>query len=149
LWDVERRVLIIQDAVLWRGVPDREGQVPSPPPYYTVARYIDSIKQLQALQPDWLMTAHYPIVRGADAADFFATSLAFVERVDEAVRDVMSKAHNPLTLNCVIDAVDKRLGPFETRIQWVGPVLAHLSQQVEQGQLCAQQSEQGRVWVSA
>src|SRR5215831_12673009 len=24
LWDVERRVLIIQDAVLWRGVPDRE-----------------------------------------------------------------------------------------------------------------------------
>jgi glyoxylase-like metal-dependent hydrolase (beta-lactamase superfamily II) len=146
LWDPARRVLIAQDAVLGRGVPDRRGTMQSPPPYYDVASYLATITRLQALEPEWLLTAHYPILRRAEAAEFLAASRAFVAQVESAVLEALRAARRPLPLSALIALVNDRLGPFELRIQWAGPVLAHLEQHVAVGRVRMQMAEGGRMW---
>lgn len=149
LWSPERRLLIMQDAVLWRGVRDRRGDVPSPPPYYDVAAYVDTVQRLHALDPEWLLTAHYPAMRGAETAAFLATSLEFVEQLDRAVMDAVQEAGRPLTQSAVIEAVDARLGPFATRIQSIGPTLAHLQRHVLGGRPRVGTDGSGRTWELA
>ncbi len=85
----------------------------------------------------------------AEIAAFFATSLSFVDKIDEAVLDVVRSAKQPLPLSAVIAALDKRLGPFTTAIQWVGPALAHLGQHVAARRLRVQSTDAGRVWEIA
>lgn len=149
LWDPNRRVLIMQDAVLWHGVPNRQGEVPSPPPYYDVADYMETLQRLQSLEPEWLLTAHYPIMQGAEAAEFFEVSQAFVEKMDATILGVVRDADRPLSLNAVIDGVDARLGPFAMRIQWIGPTLAHLKQHTAEGRLRVNMLEGQRTWEVA
>jgi glyoxylase-like metal-dependent hydrolase (beta-lactamase superfamily II) len=146
LWQQERRLLLAQDAVLGRGVPDARGQAQGPPPYCDVDRYLDTIWRLQALRPDWLLTAHYPVLRGAAVAAFFATSLEFVGQLDAAVLKVVREARAPLPLSAIIAAVDARMGPFATPIQWAWPVLAHLDRHVAQGRLCVRADGNSRRW---
>lgn len=149
VWNPEQRLLIMQDAVLGRGVPNRSGEILSPPPYYDVAAYVETVKGLRALNPEWLLTAHYRIMRGPEISDFFATSLAFVEQLDRTVIDAVQEACRPLTLSAVIDVVDERLGPFATRIQWIGPTLAHLHAHVRTGQLKVRKDGSDRAWEPA
>lgn len=146
VWDPERRLLIMQDAVLGSGIPDSRGEILSPPPYYDVAAYVDTVQRLRALDPEWLLTAHYPIMRGAEIPEFLAASLAFVEQLDRAVLDTVDQACRPLTLSAVIDEVDARLGPFATQIQWIGPTLAHLQRHVPSGRLRVRVDNSSRVW---
>ncbi len=146
LWEPERRVLIVQDAVLWRGVPDRAGAVPSPPPYYDVDAYEETIRRLRALEAGRLLTAHYPIMQGDAVDEFFAVSLEFVSLVDRAVLEAVEGARGPLSLSRVIGAVDERLGPFGIQIQWVGPALAHLRRHVAQGRVREATQGSYRFW---
>jgi glyoxylase-like metal-dependent hydrolase (beta-lactamase superfamily II) len=149
VWDRVRRTLVIQDAVLWRGVPNLRGKVPSPPAYYYAGAYIDTVRRLQGLEPELLLAAHFPVIRGAEVAAFFATSLAFVEKVDQAVLGAVRGAGRPLSLSGVIEAIDARLGPFSTPIEWVGAVLAHLGQHVAARRLSVRTTDSGRVWEPA
>ena len=149
LWEPGARVLIAQDAVLWRGVPDRAGRLPSPPPYDDVESYLATLRRLRELAPDWLLTAHYPVMRGVDVDAFFAESLAFVDRVDVAVLDAVRAANRPLTLGAVVAALDSRLGPFEVAIQWVGPALTHLARHRAAGRLVLQSGGAARAWALA
>jgi glyoxylase-like metal-dependent hydrolase (beta-lactamase superfamily II) len=148
LWEPGTRVLIAQDAVLWRGVPDRAGLLPSPPPYDDVDGYLATLRRLRELNPEWLLTAHYPIIRAAEVDAFFAESLAFVERVDTMILDAVRAASRPLTLSDVVSTLDARLGPFVVAIQWVGPALAHLSRHVAAGRLALHHGGAARAWVA-
>ncbi|HEU5100337.1 MAG TPA: MBL fold metallo-hydrolase, partial [Roseiflexaceae bacterium] len=148
LWEASTRVLIAQDAVLWRGVPDKAGHLPSPPPYHDVESYLATLWRLRALSPTLLLTAHYPIIRGADVDAFFAESLAFVERVDAAVLDALRAAGRPLTLGAVVAALDARLGPFQVAIQWVGPALTHLARHCAAGRLALRSGAGVRMWMA-
>jgi glyoxylase-like metal-dependent hydrolase (beta-lactamase superfamily II) len=148
LWEPGTRVLIAQDAVLWRGVPDRAGLLPSPPPYDNVDSYLTTLRRLRELCPEWLLTAHYPIIRGAEVDAFFAESLAFVERADAVILDAVRAAGRPLTLSDVVAILDVRLGPFAVAIQWVGPALAHLGRHCAAGRLALHSDGAARAWVA-
>jgi len=148
LWEPGARVLIAQDAVLWRGVPDRAGLLASPPPYDDVDSYLATLRRLRELCPEWLLTAHYPIISGADVDTFFVESLAFVERVDAIILDAMRSASRPLTLGDVVATLDARLGPFAVAIQWVGPALTHLARNCAAGRLALHSGGAARAWVA-
>jgi glyoxylase-like metal-dependent hydrolase (beta-lactamase superfamily II) len=148
LWEPGARVLIAQDAVLWHGVPDRAGQLPSPPPYDDLDSYLATLRRLRMLNPEWLLTAHYPIIRGAEVDTFFAQSLAFVEQVDAIILDTLRAASQPLTLSDIVAVLDAQLGPFAVAIQWVGPALAHLKRHVDAGQLALHRGGEARAWVA-
>lgn len=146
VWNPERHLLIMQDAALGSGMPDRRGGITSPPPYYDVTAYVDTVQRLQALNPEWLLTAHFPVMRGPEVPAFFAASLEFVDRVDSAVLAAVTESQRPLRLSAIIDAVDAWIGPFAIPIQWFGPTLAHLDRHVRDGRLWVQHDVHGRTW---
>ena len=87
LWDADDRIAIIIDAALLDGIYDRAGNKLIPPRYYDAAAYRSTIHAIRALEPELLLTAHYPPMTAAAARRFCDRSLAYVDAVDTVVRD--------------------------------------------------------------
>ena len=62
------------------------------------------------LQPELLLTAHYPVLERADALEWLATGRAFVDDVERVVREAPSEARADLW--ALTQRVDAALGPF-------------------------------------
>jgi glyoxylase-like metal-dependent hydrolase (beta-lactamase superfamily II) len=110
VWDARSRAAIIVDAVLERGIYDRAGNLLIPPRIYDLDAYRTTISTLQELEPELLLTAHYPVMDAEAAQAFLARSLRFTEELEAAVRDERDRGVSelwPLTV-----AVDRRLGPY-------------------------------------
>jgi glyoxylase-like metal-dependent hydrolase (beta-lactamase superfamily II) len=110
VWDARSRAAVIVDAVLERGIYDRAGNLLIPPRIYDLDAYRATITTLQQLEPELLLTAHYPLMGAEEAQAFLARSLRFTEELEAAVRDGLERGVRelwPLTV-----AVDRRLGPY-------------------------------------
>jgi glyoxylase-like metal-dependent hydrolase (beta-lactamase superfamily II) len=107
LWDPQTQTAIVIDAVLGDGIYDRAGNRLIPPRYYDAPAYEATIHHLQALDPERLLTAHYPVMDRDATREFLARSLAFVQAVREAVRAANATDLWPLT-----QEVDAAVGPF-------------------------------------
>ena len=86
LWDPRSGAAIVLDAALADGVYDRAGRRLIPPRYYTAGGYEATLRRLRALDPELLLTAHYPVMERDAARAFLDRSLAFVAAVRGAVR---------------------------------------------------------------
>jgi glyoxylase-like metal-dependent hydrolase (beta-lactamase superfamily II) len=87
IWDPKNGAAIIIDAVLETGIYDREGNRLIPPRYFDVARYQSTIRRLQSMRPEHLLTAHYPPMQGQEALDFLDRSLDFTEQLHRVVSE--------------------------------------------------------------
>ena len=124
-WDADRRIAIIIDAALSDGIYDRAGNKLIPPRYYDAEAYRDSIRRIRELDPELLLTAHYPPMSAPEAQEFCDTSLAFVDSVEAAVRE--SVAAGQTGLYEVTQRVDAQLGPFPEYAKELGAgVRSHL-----------------------
>ena len=110
LWDEQTRAAIVIDAVLADGIYGRDGSKLIPPRYYDLAALRQTIARLEALRPELLLTAHYPVLERADALDWLATGRAFVDDVERVVRAAPVEERDDLwTLTRFVDG---ELGPF-------------------------------------
>jgi glyoxylase-like metal-dependent hydrolase (beta-lactamase superfamily II) len=133
LWEPSSRTAIITDAVLGRGLYDMDGNVISPPPYFDVAAYEDSVRLLRSLSPQRLLTAHYEIMEGKDAVRFLEESATFIERARRAVSEALAQ-HGDLTLRGLLDISNPQLGPFTVmENELAGTLRAHLRELVAAG----------------
>ena len=110
LWDPRSRAAIVIDAVLERGIYASTGQLLIPGRVYDVAAYRASIRRLQALEPDVLLTAHYPVMDAAAARGFLDRSLDFSYELELAVKEEIAAGTTdlwPLTLK-----MNERFGPY-------------------------------------
>ena len=110
IWDERSRAAIVIDAVLERGIYANDGALLIPPRIYDLAAYRHTIRRLRALEPELLLTAHYPVMDAAAARDFLDRSLAFTHELERAVREEIAAGTHalwPLT-----QAMDKRFGPY-------------------------------------
>ncbi|NJN17754.1 MAG: MBL fold metallo-hydrolase [Oscillochloris sp.] len=149
LWNAEHGVLIIQDAVLGGMGVEPDGAIGSPPPYFAVDTYLATIKRLRSLGAALLLSAHIPIMNGTEAVTaFFDASAQFVADLDSLTLEVLQAAGTPQTLAALCAAVDKRLGPSSTPIQWIPPVRAHLERHAAAGRLQAIHAVGARTWMS-
>jgi glyoxylase-like metal-dependent hydrolase (beta-lactamase superfamily II) len=127
LWDPASGAALILDAALGDGVRNRAGDRLIPPRYYTAAGYEATIRRLRALDPELLLTAHWPVMERAAARAFLDDSLAFVAAVRAAVRDGVRRGVTalwPLT-----QAVDEAVGPFPAFThELAASVRAHLAE---------------------
>ncbi len=124
LWDAATGAAIVIDAVLSDGVYDRAGNRLIPPRYYDAAAYEATIRRLRALDPDLLLTAHYPVMERAAAREFLDRSLEFVRAVRAAVR-----AAGTTELRALTAEVDAAVGPFPAFTHELGAsVRAHLAE---------------------
>ncbi len=85
LWDARTRAAIIIDAVLADGIYTRTGRKLIPPRYYDLQALRETIARLEALQPELLLTAHYPVLDRSEALEWLATGRAFVDDVERVV----------------------------------------------------------------
>jgi glyoxylase-like metal-dependent hydrolase (beta-lactamase superfamily II) len=124
LWDPQTQTAIVIDAVLGDGIYDRAGNRLIPPRYYSAADYEATIRRLRALDPECLLTAHYPVMERAAAREFLDRSLAFVQAVRDAVRAAQTTELWPLT-----QEVDAAVGPFPSFThELAAGVRAHLAE---------------------
>ena len=110
LWDPRSRAAIIIDAVLERGIYSNDGDLLIPPRIYDLEAYRGTIRRLRELEPDLLLTAHYPVMDAAEGRAFLDRALAFTDEVEQAVRDELAAGTEglwPLT-----QRLDERFGPY-------------------------------------
>jgi glyoxylase-like metal-dependent hydrolase (beta-lactamase superfamily II) len=110
LWDERTRAAIVIDAVLADGIYDRAGNKLIPPRYYDLAAVRQTIARLEALRPELLLTAHYPVLERDDALEWLATGRAFVDDVERAVREAPVEDRDDLW--ALTRRVDAAVGPF-------------------------------------
>ena len=107
LWEPASRTAIVMDAVLGNGLLDTDGNVVHPPPIVDVAAYEASVRLLQGLEPQRLLTAHYDVIEGADVGRFLDDSLAFVDRARQTVA-----SSGDVPLRELLERGNAELGPF-------------------------------------
>jgi glyoxylase-like metal-dependent hydrolase (beta-lactamase superfamily II) len=127
LWDPRAGAAIILDAALADGVCDRAGRRLIPPRYYAARDYEATVRRLRSLDPDLLLTAHWPVMEREAARAFLDSSLGFIEQVRSAVQGAVRRGFTelwPLT-----QAVDEELGPFpEFAHELAASARAHLAE---------------------
>jgi glyoxylase-like metal-dependent hydrolase (beta-lactamase superfamily II) len=110
LWDERTRAAIAIDAVLADGIYDRSGRKLIPPRYYDLQALRQTIARLEALQPELLLTAHYPVLDRAEALEWLEAGRAFVDDVERVVRETPPAERADLW--ALTQRVDAALGPF-------------------------------------
>ena len=110
IWDQRNDAAIIVDAALEAGIYDREGNLLQPPRYFDAVSYRSTIRKLRSMRPGYLLTAHYPVMRGREALDFLDRSLDFTDRVDRVTREGLEDGVSALWE--LTQRVDGRLGPY-------------------------------------
>jgi glyoxylase-like metal-dependent hydrolase (beta-lactamase superfamily II) len=126
LWDPRERVAIVIDAVLCDGIYDRAGNKLIPPRYYDAEAYRKTIRQIRALEPELLLTAHYPPMARIEAGRFCDRSLEYVDMVEAVVRAECSRGVTDLKQ--LTERVNERLGPFpEFTTEIAAGVRSHLA----------------------
>lgn len=110
LWDPRSRAAIVIDAVLADGIYDRKGTKLIPPRYYDLRGLRETISRLQALSPELLLTAHYPVLERQAAQDWLESGRAFVDDVERVVREAIRAGTTDLWE--LTQRVDAELGPY-------------------------------------
>jgi glyoxylase-like metal-dependent hydrolase (beta-lactamase superfamily II) len=126
IWDPKNGAAIIIDAALETGIYDREGNRLIPPRYFDAARYQGTIRKLQTLRPEHLLTAHYPPMQGQAALDFLDLSLEFTKQVHGVVREGLENGITDLWE--LTRRADAQLGPYpEFSHELAAGVRAHMA----------------------
>lgn len=102
-------LLFTSDAVHWRFCPAADGSPALPPTYEDVDPYLETIALVGSLQPREVHSGHWPVRSDAEITAFLEESRAFVEAVDDALRE---RLEGPASLRELCEHVDVRLGPF-------------------------------------
>ncbi len=133
--DCATRTGLIGDAVFGSVTPALDGSGAFAPGYYDVAGYRQAIAQLQGLQLERLVGAHYPVLEG-DAVDaFLAESAEFCDRLEAAVLEALDAAPATLTTRQVIAAAapSVRAWPEDADLSLCAAVLGHLDDLHQRG----------------
>lgn len=135
VWDPRSRTMIAGDAVLGDGLMTRDGRPAFPPTYRYVQTYRATIDRLGNLPIATLATAHYPLYRGAQVAEFLALSRSYTDNVESAILQVLTDSPNGATALQIIDRGRRGLGPWpEPAAQsLMYPIIGHLEWLTEYG----------------
>ena len=126
--DPRSHTLAVGDAVLGSAVLFADGSPAFPPTYRYVDTYLATVQRLQAIGPDQLLTAHYPVYRGPDAAEFLGETRAFADRAEAALRRELAAAPGPVTMRVLTGQLGPLLGkwPADANQFLSQPLLGHL-----------------------
>lgn len=149
--DPARRALLIGDATLGATVPYADGRPAFPPTYRDTDPYLRSIERFAALDPELVLTAHYPVYEGDAAHAFLAESRDYVAAVDAVLIDVLHAAPAPSTTLELVRAAGARLGPWGAGAldYAIFPVTGNLERMRERGTVVESRRGSVRTWSPA
>lgn len=149
VYDPANRALLIGDATLGETVPFADGSAAFPPTYRDTEPYLESIERFRSLEPELLLTAHYPVYEGAEVQTFLDRSAAYVTEVDAVLRDLLQTQDHPRTTLDLVRAAGARLGPWSASAldYAIFPVTGNLERLRDLGLVNEQRREDGlRTW---
>ena len=124
--DPRNNPAIIIDAAPQTGIYEREKNRLIPPRYLDATQDQSTIRKLQALRPQHLLTAHYPPLQGEEALDFLDRSLDFTEQVHRVVKEGIRGGTTDLWE--LTKRADAELGPYPEFMTELGAgVRAHMA----------------------
>jgi glyoxylase-like metal-dependent hydrolase (beta-lactamase superfamily II) len=134
LLDTTTGCLFSGDVVQGRGLPASSGRQNLSPMYQDVADYRTGLERLRATSFELLCPAHHvPRARDAGRA-LIDESLAFVDEVDTLVRDLVSRATDPLPTRLVAERIGVLVGcATPLNMQTVTVAVAHLTALAREG----------------
>ncbi|AMM31647.1 Zn-dependent hydrolase, glyoxylase [Sinomonas atrocyanea] len=137
VYDVQADALMIGDAVLGSGLLTVAGTPAFPPTYRDVGPYRATIENIRKLQPSLLLTAHYPVYRGAEGEAFLTESSDYTDRVEDAIRRALAASDTPRTLLELVRDTRDQLGDWsdEASSLLVYPLLGHLELLEQRGEV--------------
>lgn len=147
VWDPRSRAAVIVDAALGQTVPTATGEPAFPPTYRDIDPYLGSIQRLQALQPELLLTAHEPTMKGEAGMAFLSESRAFAETAETVTLDTLREMGPSRTAD-LLRQVGPRLGPWpveETLAALAFPIVGHLERLERLGQVRCERGDDGLV----
>lgn len=125
LFDPRSRAAVIVDAILYDGIYDRKGRRLIPPRYYDARAYRSTIRQVKAMQPDILLTAHYPVMKGAEVSAWLDRALDFTYELEHVVREGLGRGMTDLWE--LTQYADDKVGPYPEFMTELGAaVRAHM-----------------------
>ena len=144
--DPANRAVMIGDATLGESVLYADGSPAFPPTYRDTDPYLQSLRHFRELEPELLLTAHYPVYEGPGVADFLDASEAYTERIDLIMLDVINTVGRPATTLELVRAAGDRLGPWPAGpLDYsIFPVTGNLERLQQRGLITAQVDASGR-----
>jgi glyoxylase-like metal-dependent hydrolase (beta-lactamase superfamily II) len=151
-YDVRNRAVYAGDALHGNYCPSREGDPSLPPAYFAVLAYLASIQTIQALDVQWIYSAHWPAYAGPQIAEFLAECRNFVERAGSRIRDALESRPDGLSLRECMTSCGPALGTWPAQNEWLlmYPLHGHLALLEELGMARRTRGKDGLVrWIHA
>lgn len=135
----EHRALFVGDAVHGYYCPSADGKSSLPPAYYGVLAYLSTLQSLEALEVEWIYSAHWPTYAGPHVAEFLDESRRFVSMAGEQVLRTLERHPEGVTLRDCIAECAPVLGKWPTDNMWLlmYPIYGHLTLLEQQGLVTA------------
>jgi glyoxylase-like metal-dependent hydrolase (beta-lactamase superfamily II) len=147
--DPRNRAVLIGDATLGTTVPTADGRPAFPPTYRDVDPYLASIALFRSLEPDLLLTAHYPVYEGAAVDSFLDESEEYTALIDRVIDEQLAAAGRPLTTLELIHSAGADLGPWAPAAldYAIFPVTGNLERMERAGVIRSQTIDGVRHWA--
>jgi glyoxylase-like metal-dependent hydrolase (beta-lactamase superfamily II) len=116
IWDPATRALLTSDAVLGESLHFADGRPAFPPTYRYPTPYLETVASIEALRPEWLLTAHEPVMRGDEAVGFLALSRDFTASLSATALRELAGADGGLTTRALIDRVAPQVGSWDPSV---------------------------------
>jgi glyoxylase-like metal-dependent hydrolase (beta-lactamase superfamily II) len=146
VWDPRSATLVIADAAMGRALPYVDGKPALAATYTHPTQYAKTNERLREREPELLLTAHFPELRGDAIQAFLDDSRSLVEDIEAVL--VESVQTEPCSLSELVDAVDARLGPLpaETKSTWAVPIAGHMDELAAAGRVSVGRRDGRVVW---
>jgi glyoxylase-like metal-dependent hydrolase (beta-lactamase superfamily II) len=148
LWEKDRSLLAISDAILGHAVPLADGSDSFPPTYRHVEAYLATIERVRQLGPEVLLTAHYGDFVGDDVGAFLDRSEEFVHRLGALVSAAITD--QPKTLLDLVTEINPQIAtwPQEGSLTALAfPVAGHIEALHHAGDIHKHDSPRGWEWT--
>lgn len=137
VWDPRSRALAVSDAVLSDAVRLATGEPAFPPTYRFVDDYLSTIQRFASMDPELLLTAHYPTMQRAEAQAFLASSRNFATGLEQAMQEVIAASGDGgIDLEKLLAELNPRVGTWPeagTLTALAFPVVGHLERALAVG----------------
>jgi glyoxylase-like metal-dependent hydrolase (beta-lactamase superfamily II) len=146
IFDPRSKTLIAGEASIWTSILDDDWQPALPPTYCYVDTYITTQDRLLSMDIELLASAHWPLQRGPDVAEFVSESKNFCLHVERQLLE-FAAMRDAFTLAEAIETLGPTLGtwPAETNQDFSYGMLGNLDSLTKRGRLLSGRNEEGRI----
>ena len=135
IWDPASRAILTSDAILGETLHFADGRPAFPPTYRNPTPYLESIAMVETLQPEWLLAAHEPPMRGTSVGAFLERSRSFTRDLERLARLELESSDAALTTSELITILAPKVGSWDEGA-WMflaNELIGHLEELAQDG----------------